>query len=96
MIDDDRFVDMSTTFPDRCRGGIGFDINAKWFPIVHDAMAHMISIDRSIQFVQIKNKFGGLRLYYSASLDCSLENKEKLEAVVRKAEEEIWQLNKKA
>lgn len=91
----DRCVDMSTTFPDRCRGGISFDINSEWFPIVHDAMAHMISIDRGIQFTQVKNKFGGLRIYYAPSLDCSQENQIKLEAVVSRAEEEIWKLPKK-
>jgi hypothetical protein len=42
------------------------DVGPGWLPIVADALGKMLAIDPELEVRQIKQKLGGLRIYYSS------------------------------
>jgi hypothetical protein len=56
------------------------DIGPGWLPIIADALGKMLAIDPELEVRQIKQKLGGLRIYYRSGYW------EELQAVVGEAE----------
>lgn len=72
-----------------CREGLSFllansgrifDIRGGWAPIVAAAIEQILAIEPEVQIRQIKQKIGGLRIYYRS------EHYEELRAIVQEAE----------
>lgn len=60
-----------------------------WYPLI-DTFCHLtqrvLSLEKTptaFKFVQIKEKFGGLRLYYDLSLTGDLDRQREIQAIVR-------------
>lgn len=64
---------------------IGNEVNDGWKPIVDEAVRRLRSIDPGVEFVQAKQKFADLCLYYTMSDSCELWQKSAASAVVRDA-----------
>ena len=64
----------------------GCEVGPGWFPIVEDMLKKMSSVairPQLLQLEQIKEKFGGLRVYYSAA--AAIEKQ--VDSIVAKAED---------
>lgn len=61
---------------------IGASVNPGWVPIVEELHAAILEIDPDYRVDQVKEKFGGLRFYYSTDSDRGDE----IEALVKAAE----------
>ena len=64
----------------------------EWCDIVADCHREMLATGIEFSVDQIKEKFGGLRLYYSCKRDSV--DYELLDEIIRKAEESVWNLEK--
>jgi len=58
-----------------------WEIEKGWEPIVEKAAAALKELDDSIELMQVKEKFGGLRMYTNSYSD-------EVDAILREAEEE--------
>jgi len=61
-------------------------VDEGWYPLVIDCDAELSHIDANYQLLQIKEKFGRLRYYFMPSTDTTLEQRDKMYAVVAKYE----------
>jgi hypothetical protein len=71
--------------------GFGFECGNGWYKILLKLVKRIKEIDvkQSIQVVQIKEKFRGLRFYYNLK-DYDLVYMDKIDECIRDAEEEAW------
>lgn len=46
-----------------------WSIGEGWKPLVRDLLAKLLELDPTIQILQVKEKFGGLRVYYVSNRD---------------------------
>ena len=59
-----------------------FEVSDHWVPIVEEMVRKLYAIDPAIEFLQIKEKFGQLRVYYRGS------GNERVDEIIRQAEHE--------
>lgn len=60
----------------------GWGIGEGWVPLVEETDRLLRAIDPDYKIIQVKEKFGGLRFYYSSALDGPL-----MRGIVRHAEQ---------
>lgn len=49
----------------------GFECGEGWYPLLEDMLSKMDKLEDKPNIVQIKEKFGGLRVYYDCDGECS-------------------------
>ena len=64
----------------------GYSCGEGWHDIINDAIDEMFAIDPDLSLDQVKEKFGGLRIYYTPSVDWDSEQAATLREIVRRAE----------
>lgn len=67
-------------------------VHEDWMPLIELCNRDLALIDPYYRIDQIKNKFGGLRYYYTPSGDCSLDDHELMNKIVANYEEKIDEL----
>lgn len=66
---------------------IGANVNPGWVPIVDELHAAVLAIDPDVRVDQVKEKFGGLRYYYTSDSERGNEIEALVDAAERKAAE---------
>ena len=62
-----------------------------WYPIIVDVDRRLAELDPNYIVHQVKEKFGGLRYYFSATGNIDEETYQKMRQIVSSAEELAWQ-----
>lgn len=69
QLEDKLFNDFTDLYKGRFRGfqenlmGFGFECGDGWFDLIYQLSQNIVNIDPTVEAVQVKEKFGGLRFY---------------------------------
>ena len=78
-------------FPDMLQKCVEIYMYSGWYELVKKTLQEIKDIiyPYSINITQIKQKFGGLRIYYD---ECPKEKKEQIDNIIKKAERESFDI----
>jgi hypothetical protein len=69
----------------------GFEVGDGWYPLIEDMLKSLMAVNTEgnyvVQIRQIKEKFGGLRVYWDCTSDITEADYKRLNDIVDKAEE---------
>lgn len=68
----------------------GFEVSDGWFDLIYQLSKDLMAISKKVRAVQVKEKFGGLRFYFSYSGHVSKATDEKVLNLIGKAEDESF------
>lgn len=72
----------------------GFECGDGWFDLIYNLSKDIVNISKDIQAVQVKEKFGGLRFYWTGT-NTTDEQNTKIDELVEKAEMESYKICEK-
>lgn len=78
--------ELKEKYPSNFSNCFDFSPSDTWSEIISETIEQMIQLVPEVQIVQVKQKFGSLRLYYDAPFDLSDEKRAELHNLVFAAE----------
>lgn len=66
----------------------------EWLPVIARTHVKLLYIDPNYQILQIKEKFGGLRYYYSSEFSFGDPERDLMESIVTSAEDQIDEIER--